>query len=129
MLTEHAKMSEDNTCLRGKHVVWNAGVKSLTRLTIAVDIVGERVKADSLILNVYINQRTNLANTDTMKERLNEQIAFDSKKVLAAYESSENQARADQMEKLADIYQVTNTFAVTAGGKYMAKFADRQSGI
>lgn len=48
---------------------------------------------------------------------------------MAAYESSESQARADQMEKLTNTYQITSTPAVIVGGKYAVKFADWQSGM
>ena len=129
VLTEHVKTFKDDTYLRGEHVVWNAEMKPLARLAAAVDIAGEKAKADSLIFNAYINQKINLADADTVKKWLNEQTAFDGKKVLAAYESSESQARADQMEKLTNTYQITSTPAVIVGGKYAVKFADWQSGM
>ena len=129
VLTEHVKTFKDDTYLRGEHVVWNAEMKPLARLAAAVDIAGEKAKADSLIFNAYINQKINLADADTVKKWLNEQTAFDGKKVLAAYESSESQARADQMEKLTNTYQITSTTAVIVGGKYAVKFADWQSGM
>jgi len=129
VLSEHTKMFKDDTYLRGEHVVWNAEMKPLARLAAAVDIAGEKAKADSLIFNAYINQKINLADADTVKKWLNEQTAFDGKKVLAAYESAESQARADQMEKLTNTYQITSTPAVIVGGKYAVKFADWQSGM
>ncbi len=66
---------------------------------------------------------------DTLKKWLSEQTAFDGKKVLAAFEAPESQARAAQMEELTNKFQISGTPTVIVGGKYQVEFKDWQSGM
>ena len=76
-----------------------------------------------------VNQKINLADTDILKKWLSEQTAFDGKKVLAAFEAPESQARAAQMEELTNKFQISGTPTVIVGGKYQVEFKDWQSGM
>ena len=129
VLLNHSKTFAKDTYLRTEHVVWQPEMLGLARVAAAVDDSGLKRQANSAIFQAVYEQKINLADADTVKKWLNEQTAFDGKKVLAAYESSESQARADQMEKLTNTYQITSTPAVIVGGKYAVKFADWQSGM
>ena len=129
VLLNHTKTFAKDTYLRTEHVVWQPEMLGLARVAAAVDDSGLKRQANSAIFQAVYEQKINLADADTVKKWLNEQTAFDGKKVLAAYESSESQARADQMEKLTNTYQITSTPAVIVGGKYTVKFADWQSGM
>ncbi len=51
------------------------------------------------------------------------------KKVLAAFEAPESQARAAQMEELTNKFQISGTPTVIVGGKYQVEFKDWQSGM
>ena len=65
----------------------------------------------------------------TLKKWLPEQTTFDGKKVLAALESPESQARAENMEQLTNTFQISSTPVVVVGGKYQVQFSDWQSGL
>ncbi len=66
--------------MRREHVVWGDEMKPLARLAAAVEMVGESDKANSHIFDAMVNQKINLADTDTLKKWLSEQTAFDGKK-------------------------------------------------
>ena len=115
--------------MRREHVVWGDEMKPLARLAAAVEMAGESDKANSQIFDAMFNQKINLADTDTLKKWLSEQTAFDGKKVLAAFEAPESQARAAQMEELTNKFQISGTPTVIVGGKYQVEFKDWQSGM
>ena len=115
--------------MRQEHVVWGDEMKPLARLAAAVEMAGESDKANSHIFDAMVNQKINLADTDTLKKWLSEQTAFDGKKVLAAFEAPESQARAAQMEELTNKFQISGTPTVIVGGKYQVEFKDWQSGM
>lgn len=129
VLSEHIKTFKDDTYMRREHVVWGDEMKPLARLAAAVEMAGESDKANSHIFDAMVNQKINLADTDTLKKWLSEQTAFDGKKVLAAFEASESQARAAQMEELTNKFQISGTPTVIVGGKYQVEFKDWQSGM
>lgn len=122
VLNAHSKNFPADTYLRGEHVVWDPAMKPLARLAAAVEIAGEKTKADGVIFDAVFNKNIDLADEAAAKKWLAEQTAFDGKKVLAAYESSESQARADEMEKLTAEYQISGTPTVIVGGKYAVQF-------
>lgn len=127
VLSEHIKTFKDDTYMRREHVVWGDEMKPLARLAAAVEMAGESDKANSHIFDAMVNQKINLA--DTLKKWLSEQTAFDGKKVLAAFEAPESQARAAQMEELTNKFQISGTPTVIVGGKYQVEFKDWQSGM
>lgn len=129
VLSQHARSFKDDTYLRAEHVVWDAGMKPLARLAAAVEMTGQQAQANSVIFSAFIDQKINLTDEATLKNWLGQQTAFDGKKVLAAYEAPESQARADKMEELTNTFQITGTPTVIVGGKYEVKFADWQSGM
>ena len=129
VLSEHIKTFKDDTYMRREHVVWGDEMKPLARLAAAVEMAGESDKANSHIFDAMVNQKINLADTDTLKKWLSEQTAFDGKKVLAAFEAPESQARAAQMEELTNKFQISGTPTVIVGGKYQVEFKDWQSGM
>lgn len=129
VLSEHIKTFKDDTYMRREHVVWGDEMKPLARLAAAVEMAGESDEANSHIFDAMVNQKINLADTDTLKKWLSEQTAFDGKKVLAAFEAPESQARAAQMEELTNKFQISGTPTVIVGGKYQVEFKDWQSGM
>lgn len=129
ILSEHTKTFKDDTYLRREHVIWGDEMKPLARLAAAVEMAGESDKANSHIFDAMVNQKINLADTDTLKKWLSEQTAFDGKKVLVAFEAPESQARAAQMEELTNKFQISGTPTVIVGGKYQVEFKDWQSGM
>ncbi|MFC5920757.1 thiol:disulfide interchange protein DsbA/DsbL [Neisseria weixii] len=128
VLSEHAKSFKDDTYLRKEHVVWGPEMKPFARLAAAVQIAGEKA-ADMPIFNAVINEKINLADAELVKTWLSAQTVFDGKKVLAAFQSPESQARADKMEELANTFQISSTPVVIVGGKYQVQFKDWQSGM
>ena len=118
VLSEHIKTFKDDTYMRREHVVWGDEMKPLARLA-----------ANSHIFDAMVNQKINLSDTDILKKWLSEQTAFDGKKVLAAFEAPESQARAAQMEELTNKFQISGTPTVIVGGKYQVEFKDWQSGM
>ena len=122
VLNAHSKNFPADTYLRGEHVVWDPAMKPLARLAAAVEIAGEKTKADGVIFDAVFNKNIDLADEAAAKKWLAEQTAFDGKKVLAAYESSESQVRADEMEKLTAEYQISGTPTVIVGGQYAVQF-------
>lgn len=129
VLSEYIKTFKDDTYMRREHVVWGDEMKPLARLAAAVEMAGESDKANSHIFDAMVNQKINLADTDTLKKWLSEQTAFDGKKLLAAFEAPESQARAAQMEELTNKFQISGTPTVIVGGKYQVEFKDWQSGM
>lgn len=129
ILGEHVKTFKDDTYLRKEHVVWDASLKPLARLSAAVEMTGQHAVADAVIFNAMVEQRIDLTNVETLKKWLGEQTAFDGKKVLAAFEAPESQVRAEKMEELTNTYQISGTPTVIVGGKYQVKFTDWQSGM
>lgn len=129
VLSEHIKTFKDDTYMRREHVVWGDEMKPLARLAAAVEMAGESDKANSHIFDAMVNQKINLADIDTLKKWLSEQTAFDGKKVLAAFEAPESQARSAQMEELTNKFQISGTPTVIVGGKYQVEFKDWQSGM
>lgn len=131
VLSKHAKSFKDDMYLRTEHVVWQKEMLPLARLAAAVDMAAAESKdvANSHIFDAMVNQKINLADTDTLKKWLSEQTAFDGKKVLAAFEAPESQARAAQMEELTNKFQISGTPTVIVGGKYQVEFKDWQSGM
>lgn len=129
VLSEHVKTFKDDTYLRTEHVVWGPDIKPLARLAAAVEITGQKAAANTQIFKALVDDKINLADEAVLKGWLAEQTAFDGKQVLAAYESAESQARADQMEALTNAHQIASTPTVVVGGKYVVKFADWQSGM
>ena len=127
VLSEHIKTFKDDTYMRREHVVWGDEMKPLARLAAAVEMAGESDKANSHIFDAMVNQKINLADTDTLKKWLSEQTAFDGKKVLAAFEAPESQARAAQMEELTNILQFPGTPTHCLGGKSHVDFQPLQS--
>ncbi|STZ75457.1 thiol:disulfide interchange protein DsbA/DsbL [Bergeriella denitrificans] len=129
VLSEHVKTFKDDTYLRTEHVVWQPDMLPLARLTAALDMSGEKAKANSAVFAAMVDQKINLTDENTLKQWLAEQTAFDGKKVLAAYESPESAVRADKMAELTNTYQIGSTPTVVVGGKYVVKFADWHSGM
>ena len=66
--------------MRREHVVWGDEMKPLARLAAAVEMAGESDKANSHIFDAMVNQKINLADTDTLKKWLSEQTALTAKK-------------------------------------------------
>ena len=129
ILSEHVKSFKPDTYLRTEHVVWSPDMQPLARLAAAVDMSGEKPKANSVIFDAMVNKKVNLADENTLKKWLSEQTAFDGKKVLANFNSPESKTRADEMAKLTDANQISGTPTVIVGGKYQVKFSDWQSGM
>ena len=131
VLSKHAKTFKDDTYLRTEHVVWGDEMKPLARLAAAVDMAVAESKdaANSSIFDAMVNQKVKLQDPETLKKWLNEQTAFDGKKVLAAYESPESQTRADKMAELTNTYKIDGTPTVIVGGKYKVEFADWETGM
>jgi len=131
VLSKHAKTFKDDTYLRTEHVVWGDEMKPLARLAASVDMAVAESKdaANSSIFDAMVNQKVKLQDPETLKKWLSEQTAFDGKKVLAAYESPESQARADKMQELTETFQIDGTPTVIVGGKYKVEFADWESGM
>lgn len=67
VLSEHIKTFKDDTYMRREHVVWGDEMKPLARLAAAVEMAGESDKANSHIFDAMVNQKINLADTDTLK--------------------------------------------------------------
>ena len=111
VLSKHVKTFKDDTYLRTEHVVWGDEMKLLARLVAAVDMAVADTKdiANSHIFDAMVNQQIKLQDPEVLKKWLNEQTAFDGKKVLAAYESPENQTRADKMAELTNTYKIDDT--------------------
>lgn len=128
VLSEHAKSFQEDTYLRKEHVVWGPELKPLARLAAAVEISGEK-GAHLPIFDAMVHKKINLADVATLKKWLPEQTTFDGKKVLAALESPESQARAENMEQLTNTFQISSTPVVVVGGKYQVQFSDWQSGM
>ncbi|MCC9395399.1 DsbA family protein, partial [Enterobacter hormaechei subsp. steigerwaltii] len=120
---------KDDTYMRREHVVWGDEMKPLARLAAAVEMAGESDKANSHIFDAMVNQKRTLQEPEVLKKWRGEQTAFDGKKVLAAYESPESQARADKMQELTETFQIDGTPTVIVGGKYKVEFADWESGM
>lgn len=95
VLSKHAKSFKDDMYLRTEHVVWQKEMLTLARLAAAVDMAAADSKdvANSHIFDAMVNQKIKLQEPEVLKKWLGEQTAFDGKKVLAAYESPESQAR------------------------------------
>lgn len=138
VLSKHAKSFKDDMYLRTEHVVWQKEMLTLARLAAAVDMAAAAVDmaaadskdvANSHIFDVMVNQKIKLQEPEVLKKWLGEQTAFDGKKVLAAYESPESQARADKMQELTETFQIDGTPTVIVGGKYKVEFADWESGM
>ncbi|HEZ4014250.1 TPA: thiol:disulfide interchange protein DsbA/DsbL [Neisseria meningitidis] len=131
VLSKHAKSFKDDMYLRTEHVVWQKEMLTLARLAAAVDMAAADSKnvANSHIFDAMVNQKIKLQNPEVLKKWLGEQTAFDGKKVLAAYESPESQARADKMQELTETFQIDGTPTVIVGGKYKVEFADWESGM
>lgn len=129
VLSEHTKTFKDDTYLRTEHVVWSDDMKPLARLTAALDMTGEKAKANSYIFDALVNQKIELYKPEVLKKWLSEQTAFDGKKVLAAYESPQSTALAEKMAELTNTYNISGTPTVIVGGKYQVEFADWQSGM
>lgn len=129
VISEHVKTFQDDTYLRTEHVVWQEDMMPLARLTAALDISGEKAKANSAVFAAMIDEKINLTDENTLKQWLEGQTAFDGKKVLAAYESPESAQLADKMAELTNVHQIASTPTVIVGGKYVVKFADWHSGM
>ena len=131
VLSKHAKSFKDDMYLRTEHVVWQKEMLPLARLAAAVDMAAAESKdvANSHIFDAMVNQKIKLQEPEVLKKWLGEQTAFDGKKVLAAYESPESQARADKMQELTETFQIDGTPTVIVGGKYKVEFADWESGM
>ncbi|ASK27572.1 thiol:disulfide interchange protein DsbA/DsbL [Neisseria chenwenguii] len=129
VLSKHVKTFKPDTYLSSEHVVWGDEMKPLARLAAAVEMTGEREKADSAIFNAMVEQKIKLNDEATLKNWLAQQTAFDGKKVLSAYENPESQTRADKMAELTKTYQIDGTPAVIVGGKYKVEFSDWESGM
>ena len=131
VLSNHAKSFKDDMYLRTEHVVWQKEMLPLARLAAAVDMAAAESKdvANSHIFDAMVNQKIKLQEPEVLKKWLGEQTAFDGKKVLAAYESPESQARADKMQELTETFQIDGTPTVIVGGKYKVEFADWESGM
>lgn len=130
VLSQHTQTFKDDTYLRTEHVVWGNDMKPLARLAAAVDMAGDKAVANSHIFDAMVNQKIKLQEPETLKKWLGEQTAFDGKKVLAAYESPESEARAQKMEELTNTFQIDGTPTVIVGGKYKVEFVkDWESGM
>lgn len=129
VLSQHVKTFKEDTYLRTEHVVWGPEMKPLARLAAALDMTGEKEKANSAVFAAMIDQKIKLADPAVLKPWLENQTAFDGKKVLAAFEAPESGLRADKMEELTNTHQIGSAPTVIVGGKYVVSFSDWQSGM
>ena len=62
VLNAHSKNFPADTYLRGEHVVWDPAMKPLARLAAAVEIAGEKTKADGVIFDAVFNKNIDQTN-------------------------------------------------------------------
>ena len=122
ILLKHARSFPADTYLRTEHVVWQPEMLGLARVAAAVNASGLKYQANSAVFKAVYEQKINLADPATFKQWAAGQKGFDSKKLIAAYDSFSNQAQAKKMEELTNTYQISGTPTVIVGGKYQAKF-------
>lgn len=122
VLLKHAKTFPADTYLRTEHVVWQPEMLGLARVAAAVNSSGLKYQANPEVFKAVYEQKINLADTATFKQWAESQKSFDSKKLIAAYDSFGNPAQAKKMEELTNTYQISGTPTVIVGGKYQVKF-------
>lgn len=123
IILKKAKSFASDTYFRTEHVVWDPKSQlNLARLTAAVNDAGEKYNANPAIFKAIFDDKVNFADSATSVQWLSSQTSFDSKKVLDAYNSFSNQAKANQMADYTAEYEVEGTPTVIVGGKYKVKF-------
>ncbi|MDO4997247.1 MAG: thiol:disulfide interchange protein DsbA/DsbL [Neisseria sp.] len=118
VLFKHAKAWSSDTYLRPIHVVWQPEMHGLARISAAVNASGLKYSADPAIFQAVYEEKQNLADEATFKAWAAKQTSFDSKKLLAAYDSFANQSQAKQMADLTAQYNIEGTPTIIVGGKY-----------
>lgn len=123
ILLKHSKTFAKDTYLRTEHVVWeDADHLNLARLAAAVNESGEKYSANPAIFKAMFEDKVNLADSASSVQWLSAQTSFNSKKVLDAYNSFSNQAKARQMADYTREYNIESTPTIIVGGKYKVKF-------
>lgn len=122
VLLKHAKTFPRDTYLRTEHVVWQPEMLGFARVAAAVNASGLKYQANPAVFKAVYEQKINLADSNTFKQWAKAQKSFDSGKLIAAYDSANNQALAKKMEELTNTYQIGGTPTVVVGGKYEVKF-------
>ncbi|WP_373741879.1 thiol:disulfide interchange protein DsbA/DsbL [Neisseria sp.] len=122
VILKHAKTFPRDTYLRTEHVVWQPEMLGLARVAAAVNASGLKYQANPAVFKAVYEQKINLADSNTFKQWAKAQKSFDSGKLIAAYDSANNQTLAKKMEELTNTYQISGTPTVIVGGKYEVKF-------
>lgn len=122
ILLKHVRSWPSDTYLRAEHVVWSPEMMGLARIAAAVNQSGLKMQADSAVFKAVYDEKRNLADPATFRQWAAQQTSFDSKKLIAAYDSFSNQADAKRMSDLAQQYQIDSTPTIIVGGKYKMQF-------
>lgn len=122
VLLKHSRSFPADTYLRTEHVVWQPEMLGLARVAAAVNRAGLKHHANPAVFQAVYEQRINLGDAATFKKWAAAQKSFDSKKLIAAYDSAESLEQAKKMQKLTETYRIGSTPTVIVGGKYQVKF-------
>ncbi|MRN37626.1 thiol:disulfide interchange protein DsbA/DsbL [Neisseria sp. N95_16] len=130
VLLKHSQSFAKDTYLRTEHVVWQPEMFGLARVAAAVNSSGLKYQANPAVFKAVYEQKINLADSATFKQWAAAQKGFDSKKLVAAYDSAANQTQAQNMQDLTETYRIESTPMVIVGGKYEVLFnGDYQNGM
>lgn len=121
ILLKHSKSFAQDTYLRTEHVVWDDSMRGLARVAAAVNGSGLKYQANPAVFHAVYKQNINLADVATFKQWAGKQKEFDGKKLIAAYDSSTNEAQAKKMEALTYQYNIDGTPTIIIDGKYQVK--------
>lgn len=123
IIQKHVKTFASDTYFQTDHVVWDEATHlGFARLAAAVNQAGLKEKANPAIYEAFAKEKINFGDPTITTKWIAEQKAFDSKKLLTAYNSFSNQAQAKQMMVRTAEYQIERTPTVIIGGKYKLLF-------
>lgn len=122
VLQKHSKAWSKDTYLRPIHVVWQPEMMGLARISAAVNSSGLKYQANMPIFTAVYEQKIPLNDPAVFRKWADKQTTFDSKKLLAAYDSFANPTQAEQMGKLTEQFNIDGTPTIIVGGKYKMSF-------
>ena len=121
-LLKHAQAFPSDTYLRTEHVVWGDEMLGLARIAAAVNVSGEKFRANPAVFDAIFEKKINLDEPAAFKQWAAQQKTFNSQKVLSAFDGFSNQAEAKKMQQLTNDYKISSTPVVIVGGKYQVEF-------
>lgn len=124
ILLKQTKSFASDTYLRPVHVYWDDSFFNLEKIAAAVNTTGLKQQADMPIFNAIFQDRLDLSDPQVFRSWAAKQTAFDGAKLLKAYDSLDNTAKATEMKNLSVAYNIDQTPLVIVGGKYQMIFPD-----